>query len=115
MTSEERVNLHHKDGNHQNWKNNNLEALHESCHDYVHMSKGTAQLNREPSAVKVCAVTRTDRIANSVGWSSRQLTSRRTTYLNSKEKGDKSLFVKRNVTEDVYGTVPQRLSDMAKS
>ena len=42
LTSEERVNLHHKDGNHQNWKNNNLEALHESCHDYVHMSKGTA-------------------------------------------------------------------------
>lgn len=42
MTSEERVNLHHKDGNHHNWKNNNLEALHESCHDYVHMSKGTA-------------------------------------------------------------------------
>jgi group II intron reverse transcriptase/maturase len=41
-TSEERVHLHHKDGNHQNWKNNNLEALHESCHDYVHMSKGTA-------------------------------------------------------------------------
>jgi len=41
-TSEERVNLHHKDGNHHNWKNNNLEALHESCHDYLHMSKGTA-------------------------------------------------------------------------
>ena len=39
MTSEERVNLHHKDGNHQNWKNNNLEALHESCHDYAHMGK----------------------------------------------------------------------------
>ena len=42
MTSEERVHLHHKDGNHHNWKPNNLEALHESCHDYVHMSKGTA-------------------------------------------------------------------------
>jgi group II intron reverse transcriptase/maturase len=42
MTSEERVHLHHKDGNHQNWKNNNLMALHESCHDYVHMSKGDA-------------------------------------------------------------------------
>jgi group II intron reverse transcriptase/maturase len=40
LTSEEQVNLHHKDGNHQNWKYNNLEALHESCHDYVHMSKG---------------------------------------------------------------------------
>jgi group II intron reverse transcriptase/maturase len=41
-TSEERVHLHHKDGNHHNWKFNNLEALHESCHDYIHMSKGTA-------------------------------------------------------------------------
>jgi len=41
-TSEEQVHLHHKDGNHGNWKFNNLEALHESCHDYLHMSKGTA-------------------------------------------------------------------------
>ncbi len=40
--SEEQVNLHHKDGNHHNWNLNNLEALHESCHDYLHMSKGTA-------------------------------------------------------------------------
>jgi hypothetical protein len=63
----------------------------------------------------MCAVVRTDKIANLVGWSSRQLTPRRTTYLNLKKKGDKSLFVKRNVTEDVYGTVPQRLSNMAKA
>jgi group II intron reverse transcriptase/maturase len=41
-TSEERVHLHHKDGNHHNWNDRNLEALHESCHDYLHMSKGTA-------------------------------------------------------------------------
>ena len=41
-TSEERVNLHHKDGNHHNRKKNNLEVLHESCHDYLHMSKGNA-------------------------------------------------------------------------
>jgi len=39
FTSEERVHLHHLDGNHDNWKPNNLEALHESCHDYLHMSK----------------------------------------------------------------------------
>ena len=39
-TSDERVHLHHKDGNHRNWKPNNLEALHESCHEeYIHMSK----------------------------------------------------------------------------
>ncbi|MDZ8066713.1 MAG: reverse transcriptase domain-containing protein [Nostoc sp. DedQUE08] len=36
---EERVHLHHIDGNHANWKKNNLEATHESCHDYKHMSK----------------------------------------------------------------------------
>jgi hypothetical protein len=69
----------------------------------------------EQDEAMLCAVVRTDRIANSVGWSSRQLTPRRTTDLNSKEKGDKSLFVKREVTEDVYGTVPQRLSDTAKA
>ena len=38
-TSEEQVHLHHKDNNHHNWKPNYLEALHESCHDYLHMSK----------------------------------------------------------------------------
>ncbi len=37
---EERVHLHHLDGNHENWKRENLVALHESCHDYLHMSKG---------------------------------------------------------------------------
>ena len=39
----ERVHLHHTDSNHQNWKKNNLVAVHESCHDYIHMGK------REPS------------------------------------------------------------------
>jgi len=37
---EERVHLHHIDGNHDNWKPKNLMAVHESCHDYIHMSKG---------------------------------------------------------------------------
>ncbi len=40
FVSEERVHLHHTDGNHENWKRENLVALHESCHDYLHMSKG---------------------------------------------------------------------------
>jgi RNA-directed DNA polymerase len=35
----ERIHLHHIDGNHDNWKRENLEAIHESCHDYLHMSK----------------------------------------------------------------------------
>jgi hypothetical protein len=100
----------------------NLQMLHKHCHDVKTAKDGSAgstqdkrQIIEEPCEVKVCAVVRTDRTANSVGWSSRQLTPRRTTYLNLKEKGDKSLFVKRKVTEEVYGTVPQRLSDMAKS
>jgi RNA-directed DNA polymerase len=38
LTSDERVHLHHIDGNHDNWKTNNLTAIHESCHDYLHMS-----------------------------------------------------------------------------
>ena len=36
--SDERVHLHHIDGNHNNWKTKNLVAIHESCHDYIHMS-----------------------------------------------------------------------------
>lgn len=39
MLGEERVHLHHVDGNHNNWKAKNLLAIHESCHDYIHMSK----------------------------------------------------------------------------
>ena len=39
FTSEEIVHLHHQDGNHENWKRENLVAIHESCHDYLHMGK----------------------------------------------------------------------------
>jgi len=39
MLSDEKAHLHHVDGNHNNWKRNNLLAIHESCHDYIHMSK----------------------------------------------------------------------------
>ncbi|HEY9781424.1 MAG TPA: reverse transcriptase domain-containing protein [Leptolyngbyaceae cyanobacterium] len=39
MLSDEKVHLHHVDGNHKNWKPKNLLAVHESCHDYYHMSK----------------------------------------------------------------------------
>jgi RNA-directed DNA polymerase len=39
LTSDERVHLHHIDGNHDNWKPKNLLAIHESCHDYLHMGK----------------------------------------------------------------------------
>ena len=39
FTGEERIHLHHVDGNHNNWKQENLVAIHESCHNYTHMSK----------------------------------------------------------------------------
>ncbi len=39
LLSDERVHLHHSDGKHDNWNFKNLLAVHESCHDYVHMSK----------------------------------------------------------------------------
>ncbi len=35
---EEKVELHHIDGNHGNWDSKNLLAIHRSCHHYVHMS-----------------------------------------------------------------------------
>lgn len=37
--SDEKVHLHHVDGNHNNWKPKNLLAVHESCHDYIHMKQ----------------------------------------------------------------------------
>ncbi|MEH2333713.1 reverse transcriptase N-terminal domain-containing protein [Nostoc sp.] len=39
FVDDERIHLHHIDGNHENWKSKNLEALHESCHDYKHSGK----------------------------------------------------------------------------
>lgn len=39
LTDDERVHLHHIDGNHANWKVKNLIVVHESCHDYIHMGK----------------------------------------------------------------------------
>jgi len=39
---EEKVHLHHVDGNHDNWKQSNLVAIHKSCHQYQHMSKAQA-------------------------------------------------------------------------
>lgn len=41
LLGDEPVDLHHLDGNHNNWKSNNLLAVHESCHDYIHMSKSS--------------------------------------------------------------------------
>ncbi|NEZ57606.1 HNH endonuclease [Leptolyngbyaceae cyanobacterium CCMR0082] len=35
----EKVHLHHIDGDRNNWAINNCLAVHESCHDYIHMGK----------------------------------------------------------------------------
>lgn len=39
LIGDERIHLHHIDSNHSNWKSQNLMVVHESCHDYIHMSK----------------------------------------------------------------------------
>ena len=38
FVGEEPIHLHHVDGNHSNWNKKNLVAIHESCHDYIHMN-----------------------------------------------------------------------------
>jgi RNA-directed DNA polymerase len=39
FVGDEKIHLHHVDKNHNNWKQDNLIAIHESCHDYIHMSR----------------------------------------------------------------------------
>jgi 5-methylcytosine-specific restriction endonuclease McrA len=36
LYNEEKIELHHVDGNHNNWRPKNLQVLHQSCHDIVH-------------------------------------------------------------------------------
>jgi 5-methylcytosine-specific restriction endonuclease McrA len=36
---EQRVHLHHVDGNHQNWKESNFVAIHQTCHQFIHMKQ----------------------------------------------------------------------------
>jgi hypothetical protein len=43
------------------------------------------------------------------------MTPRRTTDLTLKRGGDKSMLLKRGVTEDVYGAARQRLRERAKA
>jgi RNA-directed DNA polymerase len=38
LLSDEQVQIHHIDGNHNNWINKNIVAVHKSCHDYIHVS-----------------------------------------------------------------------------
>lgn len=39
FVDDESIHVHHKDGNHNNWKHKNLTVIHQSCHQYIHMSK----------------------------------------------------------------------------
>jgi len=48
FVGEEKVHLHHLDGNHGNWDKRNLVAIHESCHDYVHMSNRGIVIIQKP-------------------------------------------------------------------
>lgn len=69
----------------------------------------------KPDDGKACAVVRTERITTRGGRRSGSITPRRTTNLDPKGRGDKSMFVKRETAEDVYAVVLQRLRDMAKA
>src|SRR5712671_321559 len=60
-------------------------------------------------------MSRTEEIATPGGRRSRQLTPRRTTYLDLKGEGDSSMLLKRGVTEDVYGAALQRLRDTVRA
>ena len=52
---EEKVHLHHVDGNHDNWDRKNIVAIHESCHDYVHMTnRGKVVAIHEPCESEPC-------------------------------------------------------------
>jgi len=63
----------------------------------------------------------TANLSNRIRWSSRiggldsTNTSRSTPYLAAKANGDNRMAVKRELPEDVYGKVPQDLSDMVKA
>ena len=39
FVDDEPIHLHHIDGNHNNWKHKNLTVIHQSCHQFIHMSK----------------------------------------------------------------------------
>ena len=39
FVGDENIHLHHVDRNHNNWQQDNLVATHQSCHDYIHMSR----------------------------------------------------------------------------
>ncbi|MGV2826528.1 hypothetical protein, partial [Myxosarcina sp. GI1(2024)] len=58
-------------GGRQNHRKNNLALLHQHCHDQIHQGVyDKHQIVEKLDEVKVCAMIRINRIANTVGWSS---------------------------------------------
>jgi hypothetical protein len=88
--------------------------MHQNLHLQRRVLHG-ALVRLERSAVKVCAMSRTRGIATTGGRSSRRMTPRRTTYLTLKGGGDRSMLLKRGVTEDVYAPALQRLRDTVRA
>ena len=41
FVDDERIHVHHIDKNHNNWSKDNLVAIHQSCHQLIHMGKST--------------------------------------------------------------------------
>ena len=62
----EKIHLHHIDGNHNNWKRSNLMAVHQSCHQLIHM--GT-QEKKEDNTVDI-QVDYTDTIQSGTSYDS---------------------------------------------
>ena len=85
------------------------------CRELPRRKEAYVTLFEEPYDMKVCAVVRTKGITTKGGRSLEQMTPRWTTNLNPKGGGDKSMYVKRGVLEDVYDMVLQHLSDKAKA
>jgi RNA-directed DNA polymerase len=90
----------------------NLQTLCTECHG-IKTEKGRQRESR--MSAKVCAMSRTARIATKGGRSSRQMTPRRTTYLDLKGGRDSSMLLKRGAAEDVYVAALQRLRDRVRA
>ena len=60
--------VHHVDGEHKNNKRNNLTLIHGHCHDQItaqmQRTHGKGSVTEEPCAGKLCAMSRTERIAS---------------------------------------------------
>ena len=75
----------------------------------------STQLGNSLATYPTCAMVRTERMVPRGDRSSRQKTSRRPALPDSERIGNKSMAGKREMSEDVYGIVLQRLRDMVKA